>query len=184
VATETRVRDVMTETVVTTRADTRLEEAARLLREHHISGLPVVDRSEHVVGVLSERDIVRQLHRATGIGSPRGLLDLLLESSPTKGESILVVSRRQLRNARVSDAMSSKVVTVPRGASVEDAARALRRHGVKRLPVVDAQGCLVGIVTRADILRAVSGELRARRGALHPGPSGRRARGGGPFEDV
>ena len=183
-AAETRVRDVMTTTVVTTTPDARLEEAARLLRHHHVSGLPVVDPSPHVVGVLSERDIVRELHRATGIDSPRGLLDLLLESSPSKGESILEVCRRQLHNARVGDAMTRKVVTIDRDASLADAARAMGQREIKRLPVVDANGDLVGIVSRADIVRSVSGEARVRRGALHPAPGGGRSPTGGPFEDV
>lgn len=184
VASETRVHEVMTTTVVTIPPDARLEEAARLLRHHHVSGLPVVDPSPHVVGVLSERDIVRELHRATGVDSPRGLLDLLLESSPSKGESILEVCRRQLHNARVGDAMTKRVVTVDPDATLIDAARTMGQHGVKRLPVVDAKGNLLGIVTRADIVRSVSGEARVRRGSLHPAPGGGRPPSGGPFEDV
>jgi len=179
-----RVAEVMTRIVVTTTPDARLDEAARSLREHHISGLPVVAPPHHVVGLLSERDIVRALHRATGVDSPRGLLDLLLESAPPKGESVLEVARRQLHNARVSDAMSHRVVTVDRDAPLVDAARLMRVHGVKRLPVVDADGRLVGIVSRADIVQAVSGEARAHRGALHPAPVARPIRVGGPFEDV
>jgi CBS-domain-containing membrane protein len=180
----TRVADVMTRTVVTTTPNARLEEAARLLREHHVSGLPVVTPPHRVVGLLSERDIVRSLDRATGVDSPRGLLDLLLDSAPAKGESVLEVCRRQLRNARVADAMSPHVVTVDRDAPLLEAAQLLRVHGVKRLPVVDARGALVGIVSRADVVQAVSGEVRAPRGALHPGPAGAAAVRAGPFEDV
>jgi CBS domain-containing protein len=178
------VGDVMTGTVVTTGPDARLDEAARLLREHHVSGLPVVAPPRHVVGMLSERDIVRSLDRATGVRSARGLLDLLLESAPPKGESTLEVCRRQLKNARVSDVMTPRVVTVDRDAPLEEAARKMRQHGVKRLPVVDPRGELVGIVSRADIVQAVSGEVRARRGALHPAPEARAAAVAGPFEDV
>jgi CBS domain-containing protein len=179
-----RVADVMTRLVVTTTPDARLEEAARLLREHHISGLPVVASPHHVVGVLSERDIVRALRRATALDSPRGMLDLLLESAPSRGESLLEVCRRQLRNTRVSDAMSPRVVTVDRDAPLVEAARLMRVHGVKRLPVVDARGGLVGIVSRADIVQAVSGEVRVHRGALHPGPQARAVSAHGPFQDA
>ena len=143
----TRVSDVMTQLVVTVSPDARLDEAARLLREHHVSGLPVVAPPHRLVGLLSERDIVRSLHAATGVDSARGLLDLLLGSAPPKGESILEVCRRQLRNSRVAEAMSSRVVTVDRDAPLHEAARQMRLHGVKRLPVVDAQGGLVGIVS-------------------------------------
>jgi CBS domain-containing protein len=178
-----RVAEVMTRIVVTTTPGARLEEAARLLREHHISGLPVVAPPHRVVGMLSERDIVRALHRATGVDSPRGLLDLLLGSAPTRGEELLEVCRRQLRHARVEDAMSRRVVTVDRDAPLVEAARQMRVHGVKRLPVVDPFGTLVGIVSRADIVQAVSGEVRVHRGGLHPAPVGV-AVAAGPFEDV
>jgi len=178
------VGEVMTRIVVTTTPDARLDDAARLLREHHISGLPVVAPPHRVVGLLSERDIVRALHRGTGVDSPRGLLDLLVDSAPRRGESVLEVARRQLHNARVSDAMSPRVVTVDRDAPLIEAARRMRVHRVKRLPVVDPDGRLVGIVSRADIVQAVSGEVRAHRGALHPAPVARPIGAGGPFEDV
>jgi CBS domain-containing protein len=180
----TPVSEVMTATVVTTTPDARLEEAARLLREHHISGLPVVGPLYHVIGLLSERDIVRGLHQATGIDSPRGLLDLLLESAPRHGESVLEVCRRQMKHARVRDVMTPRVVTVDRDAPLAEAARRMRVHGVKRLPVVDPKGGLVGIVTRADIVHAVSGEVRAHRGSLHPALEPRVVPASGPFEDV
>ncbi len=179
-----RVGDVMTRLVVTTTPDARLEEAARLLREHHVSGLPVVAPPHRVVGLLSERDIVQALHRATGVDSPRGLLDLLLGSAPAKGEALLEVCRRQLHHARVGDAMSRRVVTVDRDAPLIEAARQMRLHGIKRLPVVDPEGQLIGIVSRADIVQAVSGEVRAPRGGLHPAPLGAEASVAGPFEDA
>lgn len=181
---KTRVSDVMTKLVVTTTPDARLEDAARQLREHHISGLPVVAPAHHVVGLLSEQDIVRALHRATGVNSARGLLDVLLGSAPPKGESILEVCRRQLRNTRVSEAMSPRVVAVDRDALLTEAARLMRLHEVKRLPVVDGRGSLVGIVSRADIVRAVSGGPPTRRGGLHPAPQPRAESASGPFEDV
>jgi CBS domain-containing protein len=184
VALDILVSEVMTRTVAVTSPDAGLDEAARLLREHHVSGLPVVSPAHHVVGVLSERDIVRTLHRSTGVDSARGLLDLLLESAPSKGASILEVCRNRLRHARVRDAMTPQVVTVDRDAPLYEAAARMRAHGVKRLPVVDARGLLVGIVSRADVVHAVSGEVRASRGALHPAPHAVAAVATGPFEDV
>ena len=178
------VGDVMTATVVTVGPESRLDEAARLLRAHHISGMPVVDRARSVVGLLSEQDIVRALHRATGVHSARGLLDLLLESAPPKGDTMLEVCRRHLRNSRVREAMTSPVVSVARETPLEEAAHTMTSHRVKRLPVLDAHGALVGIVSRADLAHAVSGAPRARRGSLRPGPAPLPAGGSGPFEDV
>lgn len=183
----TAVSEIMTRLVVSTTPDARLDQAARLLREHHVSGLPVVDPPYRVVGVLSERDLVRTLHRAAGVASARGLLDLLLESAPAKGESALEVCRSHLKNTRVGDVMTRSVVTIDRRATIHEAARLMRLHGVKRLPVLDDRQHLVGIVTREDVVRAISGENRRARGSLHPAPES--ARGEpievtGPYEDI
>jgi CBS domain-containing protein len=179
-----QVRDVMATTVATVRPEASLDDAARLLRAQHISGIPVVDATGTVVGVLSEKDIVAQLHRATGVGSARGLLDLLLESSPNRGENVLEVSRHQLHNGRVHEAMHTPVVTVSEDAQLEKAARLMREAGVKRLPVLDRHGRLVGIVTRSDIVAAVSGAPRGRHGSLSPGPANGAGTPSGPFEDA
>ncbi len=179
-----KVSEVMSRLVVSVRPEARLEEAARLLREYHVSGLPVVTPPEHLVGVLSERDIVRSLNRGTGIESPRGMLDLLLGSAPTKGRSLLDVCRRHLRRTRVSEAMSYGVVTVEPEFPIARAAALMQLHQVHRLPVLDPAGRLVGIVTRTDLLRAISGETHVARGALHPSPAVRPTLAAAPFGDA
>jgi CBS domain-containing protein len=182
----TAVEKVMTRSVVATRPDARVAEAARLLREHHISGLPVVDGDGRVVGVLTETDLVRDLHAATGVDSPRGLLDLVLESTPRRGESLLTLCRNRLRKARVEELMTTPPVTVDRSATLRDTARRLRLSGTNRVPVVDAQGRLVGIVTRSDLLTAIEGARRKSRGMLHPPPSemGASRRQSDPYSDA
>ena len=162
------VAQIMSPLVMMTRPDARLSDVARVLREFHISGLPVVDEDERVVGVISEKDLVRTLHKATGIGSPRGLLDLLLESAPAKGESVLEVCRRRLRNTRVRDVMTQPAVSVRPEVSIIDAARLMKLNGVNRLPVVDARERLFGIVTRCDIVDDLATQPSRVRGALHP----------------
>ncbi len=164
----TPVSKVMTSDVIATTPDARVEEAARLLREHHISGVPVLGGNGRVVGVLTESDLVRDLHAAAGVDSPRGLLDLVLESAPARGESLLEICRNRLRRARVRELMSQPAVTVERTASVQEAARLLRVSGANRLPVVDRDERLVGIVTRGDLVAAISGGTPHARGALHP----------------
>ncbi|MEM0129407.1 MAG: CBS domain-containing protein [Thermoplasmata archaeon] len=178
------VADVMTRLVVTTRPDERLDAAARLLREFHVSGLPVVDARQRVVGVLSEKDLVSVLSRSVGIDQPRGLLDLLLESAPRRGESLLSVSRHRLHNARVVDAMSRPAITIGADASIPQAARLMRARGVNRLPVVDRQGQVVGILTRADVLEALEHRPRRSRGRLHPPANRRKRPEEDPFADV
>lgn len=164
----TPVSEIMTSDVITTTPDARVEEAARLLREHHISGVPVVGSDGRVVGMLTERDLVRDLHAATGVDSPRGLLDLVLESAPPKGESLLEVCRNRLRRARVRELMTTPAVTVGGTTGVQEAARLLRVSGTNRLPVTDREEHLVGIVTRGDLVAAISGIPVRARGALRP----------------
>jgi CBS domain-containing protein len=180
------VAQIMTPLVMTTTPDASLDEAARLLRECHISGLPVVDAEDRVVGVVSEKDIVRVLHEATGVGHPRGLLDVLLESAPAKGENVLEVCRHRLRNTRVKEAMSRPVVSVGPETSLIEAAHLMKGMGVNRLPVLDAQQRLVGIVTRCDIVGDLSATALRASGSLHPAPRevGPGVRRSDPYGDI
>ncbi len=166
----TAVSEIMTRAVLTTTPDARLSEAAHQLREGHVSGLPVLGPDGEVVGVLSETDLVRGLHESTGVGSPRGILDLVLESAPAGGESLLEQCRRRMKRARVSELMTRSPVTVRESTSLREAAQLMRTKGVNRLPVVDAERRLVGIVTRGDVVAALSGSPSLARGALHPSP--------------
>lgn len=175
----TPVERIMTRAVVSTTPQARVEEAARLLRDRHISGLPVVGDDGQVLGVLTENDLVRDLHAAAGVDSPRGLLDLVLESSARKGTSLLEVCRNRLRKARVAELMTRPAVSIERSATLREAARRLRTTGTNRLPVVDESGRLVGIVTRSDVVAAISGGSRRARGALRPSPPRRPPRGAG-----
>jgi CBS domain-containing protein len=181
-----RASQLMTKEVVTVRPEARLIDVARALREFHISGVPVVDAADHVVGVVSETDVYRTLRRSTGLGSIRGLLDLVLGSAPVRGPDLLEQSRERLRNARARDAMSSHVLSIGPSASVSEISQLMRRASVNRLPVIDDGGRLVGIVTRADVVDGLTGRTARRRGRLHPRlprPSSRRARAD-PFADI
>ncbi len=170
----TRVSEVMTREVATTRSGARLVEAARLMRELHVSGLPVVDSADRVVGVVSEKDVVYHVHRATGFASPRGLIDLLLGSAPYRGLSLLETCRHRLENGFVREAMSRPAITLEPTASVGEATREMREHRIHRIPILDRYGKLVGIVSRADLAAALAARTpRSRRGSLHPSPRGR-----------
>ena len=113
-----QVKELMTIDVTTVRSTTPIKEAAALLAEHRISGLPVVDADRHVLGVLSERDIIELAGKTAG------------------------------------EAMSAPALTIGANRSVTEAVATMLDRNVKRLPVVDRDGLLVGIVTRADLVRA------------------------------
>ncbi len=181
------VSEIMTRDVATTRPGARLIEAARLMRELHVSGLPVVDAADRVVGVLSEKDLVWHLHRSTGVASARGLLDLLLDSAPYRGLSLLETCRHRLENGFVREAMSRPAITVGAATPLREAARTMREHRIHRIPILDRHGKLVGIVSRADVATALAPRTRPpRRGSLHPSPIGPRLRPGAldPYADA
>jgi CBS domain-containing protein len=138
-----KVEQLMQRDVVTVSPGTTLKAVARLLVERRISGLPVVDDSGEVLGVVSAGDIVAKEQGAGPMKAHR--LRWLFrgdERAPAK---------RELRDA--GDAMSTPAITVGPLRSVADAARLMTEHGIKRLPVVSG-GKLIGIVTRSDLVRA------------------------------
>ena len=169
-----KIGQLMTQLVMTTSPDASLEEAGRLLRECHVSGLPVIDRDEHVVGVVSEKDLVRVLHQAAGIGLPRGLLDVVLGSAPAHGPDALTVCQHRLKNTRVGEVMSRPAVSIGPETTLLEAARIMKVHGVNRLPVVDSDQRLLGIISSCDIRGDLSATALRARGSLHPAPSGAR----------
>jgi CBS domain-containing protein len=134
----------MTTDVLTVRADVSLKEAAALMAERGISGLPVVDLGGQVAGVLSEGDI---LFKETGHTPRRGFVDRLLSQPPDELDA-------KLTARTAGEAMTSPALTIGPGRPLAVAANTMIERGVKRLPVVDDAGKLVGIVTRADLVRA------------------------------
>lgn len=125
----------MTKDVVTVTPATSLKDLAALLVRHRVSGVPVVDGARRVLGVVSEADIVSKEASENGRGPRR--------------------ERLAKHGARtVAEAMTAPAVTVVPDCRVSEAARLMGRRQVNRLPVVDANGELAGIVTRADLVRA------------------------------
>ena len=137
--------DVMTMGAATVRRDATLAEAARLLIEHRISGLPVVDSDGKLVGLVTEHDFLRQHD-----GTRRRWLDALLAEPGGQ------ITARELYDRCVANVMSRGPVSVHADTPVEEIVELMHRHRVKRLPVV-AEGKVVGIVSRANLLEALLG---------------------------
>jgi len=140
-----KVQEVMTTAVVTARPDATLKEAALLLAENGVSGLPVVDDAGTVVGVVSEADILAK-ETATKSGR-RGVAQWLLDSRDPWLET-------RFAARTVGQAMSSPARTIGPDRPIVEAATRMLEDGINRLPVVDAHGKLVGLVSRADLVRA------------------------------
>jgi CBS domain-containing protein len=133
------VNDVMTTTVVAVKKGASYKEMAVLLRKYRVSAFPVVDDDQKVIGIVSEADLLIK----EALNADRG------------GPITAMVHHKELDKAdgvTAGDLMSSNVVTVKPDDTVEQAARLMYHLQVKRLPVVDAGGYLVGIVSRSDLL--------------------------------
>ena len=137
------VRDVMTEKVFSVTSDTPLKVVATRMLEYGVTGMPVVDEEEVVVGVISETDI---LFKERSAPDRKGVVDWLMHYAEDPPLA-------KLDARTVGDAMSTPAVTIPSGRSIEEAATRMLDLRIDRLPVVDS-GHLVGIVTRTDLVRA------------------------------
>jgi CBS domain-containing protein len=138
----TTVRDVMTTDVVTLTEATPYKEIVRRLADRHISGASVIDDDGMPVGVVSETDLLaKEADPAAATEHP------LLESPRRRA------NRRKAAADRAGALMTAPPVTIDADATVADAARRMQRHRVNRLPVVDGDGRLIGIVSRGDVLK-------------------------------
>ena len=141
-----KISEIMTRRVISVRPETTIAEAARLMLRHRISGLPVVD-DEVAVGVVTEGDLLRRAETGTRRRRPRWL-ELLVGPGRLAGDYIAEHARK------VGDVMSENIVSVRPQDDVADAVRLMELRHVKRLPVIEG-GKLVGIVSRANLVRAV-----------------------------
>lgn len=138
--------DVMTAPAVACRDEAFFEEVAEILAERDISGMPVVDASDRVIGVISERDL------AHALGGPMVRLAVRRHNHGPFMRDLRDL-RRGIRRAK--DVMTTPAVTVGLDAHLDEIARLLRVHQINRVPVVDSDR-LVGVVTRGDVLGAIA----------------------------
>ncbi|WP_030664731.1 CBS domain-containing protein [Streptomyces rimosus] len=139
------IDQVMNRDVLKTSPDTPFKEVADLLARHAISGVPVVDRDDKVLGVVSETDLMYH-QAAQDDQAPRPWYSLRRRPGSARA------ARRKTGGRTAGDLMSSPAVTTGPRRTVAEAARAMAAHRVERLPVIDDEGRLMGIVTRSDLL--------------------------------
>jgi CBS domain-containing protein len=142
-----KAKDIMTRAVVSIDQGATVLQAARLMLQHHISGLPVVDEQGALVGVLSEGDFLRRSETHTERRRSRWL-EFLMGPGRMAGDYV------HSHGNRVSEVMSSDLKTVGEDASLEDIVALMEKHRIKRVPVLHA-GRLVGIVSRANLMHAM-----------------------------
>ena len=136
------VKDVMSAEVVAVRRGASFKEMAASLRQYRVSAFPVIDDDGRVIGVVSEADLLAKEALADGqAGIPGAVTGLLHRKQHEKADALTA-----------GEMMTHPAVTVRPGDTVEHAARLMYTLQVKRLPVVDAGGYLIGIVSRSDVL--------------------------------
>lgn len=163
------VRDVMTSDVIVIDENASFKHIATVLARHRVSAVPVVDRHQRVLGVVSESDLLAKV--ASG-----GDLHARMGSNYTERQQL----RRKAQGETAGDVMTAPAITVSAAESVSVAARIAARAHVRRLPVVDERGAIVGIVSRSDLLRVflkgddelrdyIADDVIGRRFLLQPG---------------
>lgn len=145
-------KDIMTTDVVIVKKDDTVEDVIKLLTEKKISGVPVVNDANEVVGIVSEGDLIvrsQKLHVPSYIQILGGVIYL---DDPED-------FREELKKAvayQVADVMTEDPVTIAEDLSVEEIATIMADSGINRLPVVSDDKKLIGIVSRADIVRSLA----------------------------
>ena len=142
-----QVSDIMTRELVSVAPDASIDAAIDLMLDHHISGLPVIDKAGRLVGILTEGDLLWRPE----IGTQRERSNWRDAFVGTRGAARKYVHSH---GVRVKDVMTADPVVVAEDASLDDVVRLMEARGVKRLPVT-RQGAVIGIVSRANLIRAL-----------------------------
>jgi CBS domain-containing protein len=143
-----KAADIMTTRVVTIHDDAPIYEAARLMLQDDISGLPVVDRAGNLVGIVTEGDLVRRVESGTEIRRPRWL-EIMKDPGALAAEYVRAHGRR------VSEVMTPNVITAAEDTALEDVVLLMERLGVRRVVVTRGKH-MVGIISRANLLQALA----------------------------
>ncbi|HZY42757.1 MAG TPA: CBS domain-containing protein [Anaerolineae bacterium] len=151
-----KVRDIMTQDVLTVTAETSVNDVAKLLGQRDIRGVPVVDDQQHVIGIITELDLIV---RNTRLEMPHFIEVLDWGRIPLERPSHLRERLQHMLGTEARDVMTEKVVTIGPEASIEELAELMVKQRVNPVPVVDEQGRLIGIVSRADLVDMMAAQL-------------------------
>lgn len=145
-----KARDIMTKNVITVTPDTEITQAAKLLLENHFNGLPVVDESGKLIGILCQDDLIVQQKRLP-LPSLFTFFDGLI---PLTSYRSLEKEVEKIVATTVSQAMTTDPITIDPDASLEDIATLMVNNNIHTLPVLDRDR-LVGVIGKEDVLRTL-----------------------------
>jgi CBS domain-containing protein len=147
-----RAHQIMSRHVVTVSPQTSIVEAAKIMLQRHISGLPVLDRAGRLVGIVSEGDFIRRAEIGTGRRRGRWLTFLF-------GPGRMATEFVHEHGRTVADIMTTDPLTISENTTLEDVVGLMEKNNIKRLPVL-RDNAVVGIVTRSNLLQAVASLAR------------------------
>lgn len=149
-----KAKDIMTREVITVKAEDTIDKVVKLILDHGISGVPVINDENEVVGIISESDLI---YRDKDISIPAFLPlfeGFIFLESIKKFEDKL----RKKTAYKVENAMTTTVIQVKEDEDVHEVANIMLNKKINRVPVTNSIGKLVGIITRSNILRSLEGD--------------------------
>ncbi len=145
-----KAKDIMTKEVITVSSDTEIAQAAALLLERHINGLPVIDKDGSLQGILCQSDLMAQQGKI-----PLPSFFVILDGAiPLSSPRHIEKEVKKMAAIKVSEAMTTEPVTVDPETSLEEIATLMVRNNIHTLPVLE-NGFLVGVIGKEDILRTL-----------------------------
>ncbi len=153
-----KVKDAMERNVIKFHADDKISDVAQKLRDNKISGAPIVDDNLIVIGIVSEGDIMRLLEVHSPrlnliLPSPLDIIELPIRMKYEMDE--IAEDMNRAASVLIGEIMTKKVYTIKEDDDISDAAQFMDTHSVNRLPVVNDEGKLIGIITRGDLISAM-----------------------------
>lgn len=146
-----KVKEIMTRDVKSLSGNISAKEALQVLFDTHISGLPVMDEQGKLLGMFTEKDILRTI-----LPSYIDMVGRFIYSEDPKGIKNKVA---ELANIKVKDIMRKEVITVDEDTALSEVARLIMTRGARRIPVLDKSGKVVGIVAREDVVKELTKEV-------------------------
>ncbi|WP_127716900.1 CBS domain-containing protein [Halobacteriovorax sp. HLS] len=148
-----QVKEIMTKNVIAAYPWSTVKEAAKIMLDNNIGGLPIIDEEQNIVGILTESDFIGRK-----VNVPHAMVSLTKLLGQTHYKADIESIFNKAKNFKVENVMNKKIFSLPPTASLSDANESMVRNKVSRLPIIN-NGKLVGIITKRDILRNFSGAL-------------------------
>lgn len=144
-------KDIMTRDVITVKENDTLEDVAAILVNKHISGVPVVNEENQVIGLISENDLISQ-HKKISRSDVGTLLDIMLYY---QNRDLYEKEIKKFFQVRVQEVMTTEVKCVIPSTPVGEVAEIMIKNGFNRVPVISKNRRIIGIIARADIIKAI-----------------------------